>query len=303
MVELNTSVHSAHETLAAELKSAARRRHAGGAAAERAHRRRRLARRSTSGPIAASIRPSASSTCSTVYGYLAKQFTIFGQHVHIGCPDGDAAVYLTHILARYVPHFIALSASSPFQQGEDTSYQSSRLNTVSAFPLSGHDAVRAFVERVRRVFRQDARLRHRREHEGFLLGHPPQAGVRHRRDPRLRHAAHGRARGAASLLRAGARAPHPRRPPAARRRGMSTRSTTTTASRRAATGLPASWSTPTRGAPRASGRTCSIRCRMVAPHAAALGNRRGAGASSRRASKRAIPTPTGCGASTASASR
>jgi glutamate---cysteine ligase / carboxylate-amine ligase len=72
-----------------------------------------------------------------VYGYLAKQFTIFGQHVHVGCASGDAALYLTHILSRYVPHFIALSASSPYQQGEDTSYQSSRLNTVSAFPLSG----------------------------------------------------------------------------------------------------------------------------------------------------------------------
>jgi carboxylate-amine ligase len=71
------------------------------------------------------------------YGYLAKQFTIFGQHVHIGVPDGDTAIYLTHIFARYVPHFIALSVSSPFQQGEDTAYQSSRLNTVSAFPLSG----------------------------------------------------------------------------------------------------------------------------------------------------------------------
>lgn len=72
-----------------------------------------------------------------VYGYLAKQFTIFGQHVHIGVPNGDQALYLTHILSRYVPHFIALSVSSPFQQGEDTAYQSSRLNTVSAFPLSG----------------------------------------------------------------------------------------------------------------------------------------------------------------------
>jgi carboxylate-amine ligase len=73
----------------------------------------------------------------SLYGYLAKQFTIFGQHVHVGCPDGDVAIYLTHILSRYVPHFIALSAASPFQQGEDTSYASSRLNTVSAFPLSG----------------------------------------------------------------------------------------------------------------------------------------------------------------------
>jgi carboxylate-amine ligase len=72
------------------------------------------------------------------YGYLAKQFTVFGQHIHIGCASGDDAVFLTHILTRYVPHFIALSAASPFYQGEDTSFQSSRLTAVSAFPLAGH---------------------------------------------------------------------------------------------------------------------------------------------------------------------
>ena len=72
------------------------------------------------------------------YGYLAKQFTVFGQHIHIGCSNGDEAVYLVHMLTRYMPHFIALSASSPFSQGEDTSFQSSRLTAVSAFPLSGH---------------------------------------------------------------------------------------------------------------------------------------------------------------------
>jgi glutamate---cysteine ligase / carboxylate-amine ligase len=72
------------------------------------------------------------------YGYLAKQFTVFGQHIHVGCPDGDAAVYLVHQLTRYVPHFIALSAASPFYQGEDTQFQSSRLTAVNAFPLAGH---------------------------------------------------------------------------------------------------------------------------------------------------------------------
>jgi carboxylate-amine ligase len=74
---------------------------------------------------------------SDLYGYLAKQFTVFGQHIHIGCADGDDAVYLTRALGRYVPHFIALSASSPFQQGVDSGFDSSRLNAVSAFPLSG----------------------------------------------------------------------------------------------------------------------------------------------------------------------
>ena len=72
------------------------------------------------------------------YGYLAKQFTVFGQHIHVGCANGDDAVFLIHILTRYVPHFIALSAASPFYQGEDTSFQSSRLTAVSAFPLAGH---------------------------------------------------------------------------------------------------------------------------------------------------------------------
>ncbi|MBC3910577.1 YbdK family carboxylate-amine ligase [Undibacterium umbellatum] len=74
---------------------------------------------------------------SALYGYLAKQFTIFGQHVHIGCTSGDDAMYLLHALNRYVPHFIALSASSPYVQGGDTLFNSARLNSVYAFPLSG----------------------------------------------------------------------------------------------------------------------------------------------------------------------
>ena len=74
---------------------------------------------------------------SELYGYLAKQFTVFGQHVHVGCEDGDRALWLLHALSRYVPHFIALSASSPFVQGVDTGFDSARLNSVVAFPLSG----------------------------------------------------------------------------------------------------------------------------------------------------------------------
>jgi glutamate---cysteine ligase / carboxylate-amine ligase len=74
---------------------------------------------------------------STLYGYLAKQFTVFGQHVHVGCASGDDALFLLHSLNRYVPHFIALSASSPYFQGRDTLFNSARLNSVFAFPLSG----------------------------------------------------------------------------------------------------------------------------------------------------------------------
>lgn len=74
---------------------------------------------------------------SELYGYLSKQFTVFGQHVHIGCTDPDQALWLLHAMSRFVPHVIALSASSPFVQGTDTGFQSARLNSVFAFPLSG----------------------------------------------------------------------------------------------------------------------------------------------------------------------
>lgn len=71
------------------------------------------------------------------YGYLAKTFTVFGQHIHIGVENGDDALYLTHGFSRFVPHFIALSAASPFYQGVDTAFDSSRSNVVRAFPLAG----------------------------------------------------------------------------------------------------------------------------------------------------------------------
>jgi carboxylate-amine ligase len=57
--------------------------------------------------------------------------------VHIGCAGPDQALVLLHGLSRYIPHLIALSASSPFVQGIDTGFQSARLNSVFAFPLSG----------------------------------------------------------------------------------------------------------------------------------------------------------------------
>ncbi|MDR1709791.1 MAG: glutamate--cysteine ligase [Candidatus Accumulibacter sp.] len=84
------------------------------------------------------------------YGYLAKQFTVFGQHIHVGCESGDDAIWLTQALGPYVPYFIALSASSPYVDGVDTLFHSARLNAVSAFPLSGQcpelDGWAGFIE-------------------------------------------------------------------------------------------------------------------------------------------------------------
>lgn len=94
---------------------------------------------------------------SALYGYLAKQFTVFGQHVHVGCPNADQALPLLHGLSRFVPHLIALSASSPYVRGVDTLFQSARLNSVFAFPLSGRAPFVLTWEDFKRYFHKMAR--------------------------------------------------------------------------------------------------------------------------------------------------
>ena len=71
------------------------------------------------------------------YGYLAKMFTVFGMHVHIGVPDADEAIRICAWLTQRAPLFIALSANSPCWQGEDSGFCSARSNVVGAFPMSG----------------------------------------------------------------------------------------------------------------------------------------------------------------------
>lgn len=71
------------------------------------------------------------------FGYLAKLFTVFGMHVHIGIPSADDAIRVCAWLTQRAPLFIALSASSPCWQGEDSGFCSARSNVVSAFPMSG----------------------------------------------------------------------------------------------------------------------------------------------------------------------
>jgi carboxylate-amine ligase len=71
------------------------------------------------------------------YGYLMQMYTVFGLHIHIGCENGDMAIYLLNTLPRFIPQLIALSASSPFWQGVDTQFASSRSNISHLFPLNG----------------------------------------------------------------------------------------------------------------------------------------------------------------------
>ena len=155
MIEVCTGVHSRHAPLLAELREIRdvlleiAERHNVGVAGGGAHPFQHWSeRRIMDAPRMQHV--------SQLYGYLAKQFTVFGQHVHIGCASGDDAMYLLHAMSRYMPHLIALSASSPYYQGVDTAFDSSRLNAVIAFPLSGRapfvqdwDGFNAYFEKMR----------------------------------------------------------------------------------------------------------------------------------------------------------
>src|SRR6185503_11004139 len=53
------------------------------------------------------------------------------------CQSGDEAIRLCHAFTRFVPHFVALSASSPFYQQIDTDFESSRSNIITLLANSG----------------------------------------------------------------------------------------------------------------------------------------------------------------------
>jgi carboxylate-amine ligase len=71
------------------------------------------------------------------HGWMAYQEAIFGLHVHVGVPDGEKAIGLTNLLVPYLPHLLALSANSPFWQGIDTNFASTRARMFQPSPHAG----------------------------------------------------------------------------------------------------------------------------------------------------------------------
>jgi carboxylate-amine ligase len=69
--------------------------------------------------------------------WLARRIQTFGVHVHVGIRDGAKAIPIVNALAAYLPHFLALTASSPFWCGYDTGLASSRSVTFGQLPTSG----------------------------------------------------------------------------------------------------------------------------------------------------------------------
>jgi len=67
----------------------------------------------------------------------ARRMTIFGIHTHVGVRSGSKAIAIANALAGYIPHFLALSASSPWFEGRDTGLASSRTKVFEGLPTAG----------------------------------------------------------------------------------------------------------------------------------------------------------------------
>ena len=69
--------------------------------------------------------------------WVAQREVIFGQHVHVSVPGPEEAILCHNRLSEYAPFLLALSANSPFWQGMDTGFESSRVKIFETFPRAG----------------------------------------------------------------------------------------------------------------------------------------------------------------------
>lgn len=69
--------------------------------------------------------------------FWGRRQIIYGVHVHTGVTSRDKALPVLNGLTNFYPHLLALSASSPFWEGEDTGFASQRAQIFQQLPTSG----------------------------------------------------------------------------------------------------------------------------------------------------------------------
>jgi glutamate---cysteine ligase / carboxylate-amine ligase len=69
--------------------------------------------------------------------WLARRLQIFGVHVHVGVRAPEKAIPIVNALTAYIPHLLALSASSPYWVGRDTGLASARSKVFEGLPTAG----------------------------------------------------------------------------------------------------------------------------------------------------------------------
>ncbi|MEO0537908.1 MAG: carboxylate-amine ligase [Cyanobacteria bacterium P01_A01_bin.123] len=68
---------------------------------------------------------------------IVRELIIFGCHVHVGIDDREMAVQVVNRARVWLPTLLALTANSPFWLGEDTGYDSYRMEMWCRLPTAG----------------------------------------------------------------------------------------------------------------------------------------------------------------------
>ncbi|WP_374158067.1 glutamate--cysteine ligase [Mycobacterium sp. G7A2] len=69
--------------------------------------------------------------------WWGRQMLIWGVHVHVGVSSEHKVMPIITSMLKYYPHLLALSASSPYWEGEDTGYASNRAMMFQQLPTAG----------------------------------------------------------------------------------------------------------------------------------------------------------------------
>ncbi|ANW67486.1 putative glutamate--cysteine ligase 2-1 [Mycolicibacterium murale] len=69
--------------------------------------------------------------------WWGRQMLIWGVHVHVGVSSAHKVMPIISSLLNHYPHLLALSASSPWWEGEDTGYASNRAMMFQQLPTAG----------------------------------------------------------------------------------------------------------------------------------------------------------------------
>lgn len=71
------------------------------------------------------------------YQELVRRFLVGGMHIHAGFGTPDLRIQAMNMVRHYLPLFLGLSTSSPFREGIETGFKSSRLNVMNSIPRGG----------------------------------------------------------------------------------------------------------------------------------------------------------------------
>lgn len=70
------------------------------------------------------------------FQWIIRRMAVYGMHIHFGMTSGDESIEYMNFFMYFLPHLVALSASSPFWRGASTGLASTRLTMYESLPTA-----------------------------------------------------------------------------------------------------------------------------------------------------------------------